>query len=124
MIFVLFVASAMIALTWVLGWWGILLAALIVGVVFHEHGGGGWRVGVAASVAWGVLLLADLATGPLGRVTTLLGGVMGIPGVVLLLLTLAFPAALAWSAATVAAESRRLVGARRRQFVTDAVGDP
>lgn len=114
MIFLLFVASTMIALTWVLGWWGILLAALIIGVVFHEHGGGGWRVGAAASVAWGVLLLADGAAGPLGRVATLLGGVMGVPGIALLLLTLAFPAALAWSAATVAAESRRLVGPRRR----------
>ena len=112
MIFVLFVATAMIALTWVLGWWGILLAALIIGVVFHEHGGGGWRVGVAASVAWGALLVADVAAGPLGRVATLLGGVMGLPGVVLLLLTIAFPAALAWSASTIAAEARRIAGPR------------
>lgn len=112
MIFVLFVATAMIALTWVLGWWGILLVALIIGVVFHERGDGGWRVGAAASVAWGALLVADVAAGPLGRVATLLGGVMGVPGVVLPLLTLAFPAALAWSAATIAAELRRIVGRR------------
>ena len=114
MIFVLVVAAAMTVLTWVLGWWGIVLVALIIGAVFHEHGGGGWRVGAAASVAWGALLVADVAAGPLGRVATLLGGVMGLPGVVLLLLTIAFPAALAWSASTIAAEARRIVGPRAR----------
>ena len=112
MIFVLFVATAMIALTWVLGWWGILLVALIIGIVFHDHGGGGWRVGAAASVAWGALLVADVVAGPLARVGTLLGGVMGVPGVVLPLLTIVFPAALAWSAATIAAELRRIVAQR------------
>lgn len=112
MIFVLFVATAMLVLTWVLGWWGVLLVALIIGVVFHEDGGGGWRVGLAASLAWGALLVADVVAGPLGRVVTLLGGVMGVPGVVLPLLTLVFPAALAWSAATIAAETRRIVGPR------------
>ena len=112
MIFVLVVAAAMIVLTWVLGWWGIVLVALIIGTVFHEHGGGGWRVGIAASVAWGTLLVVDVVAGSLGRVATLLGGVMGVPGVVLLLLTVVFPAALAWSAATIAAETRRIIGPR------------
>ena len=112
MIFVLFVAAAMITLTWLLGWWGILVAALIIGVVFHKYRGGGWRVAAAASLAWGMLLAVDAAAGALGRVATMLGGVMGVPAAGVLLLTLAFPAALAWSAATIAAESRRIYESR------------
>lgn len=108
MIFILFVASAMAALTWLLGWWGVAVAALIVGFVFHEQGGGGWRVALAAALAWGGLLLADAVAGPFAVVSTTLGGVLRVPGFVVVLLTLVFPAALAWSAATVMAESRRL----------------
>ena len=43
MTFILLVASALGALTWLLGWWGVLLGAAIVGFVFYEQGGGGWR---------------------------------------------------------------------------------
>jgi hypothetical protein len=107
MIFVLFVAAAMAALTWLLGWWGVALAAAIIGVVFRQQGGGGWRVAVAAALAWGALLVLDAATGPLGQLSTTLGGVMRVPGSVLVLLTLAFPALLAWSVATVVAGTRR-----------------
>ena len=112
MIFVLVVSVAMAALTWLLGWWGVLLAAAIVGFVFRDQGGGGWRVALAAALAWAALLVGDALAGPLGVVSATLGGVLRVPGVVLVLLTLAFPALLAWSAATVVAESRRLV--RRR----------
>jgi hypothetical protein len=108
MIFVLVVSAAMAALTWLLGWWGVLLAAAIVGFVFRDHGGGGWRVGLSGALAWGALLLFDALAGPFGVVSTTLGGVMRVPGLVLVLVTLALPALLAWSAATVVAESRRL----------------
>ena len=113
MIFVLVVAIAMAALTWLLGWWGVLLAALIVGLVFHREGGGGWRVALAAALAWGALLAVNAASGALGSVVATLGGVIGVPGVVLVLLTLIYPALLAWSAATLMAEGRRLVERRR-----------
>jgi hypothetical protein len=113
MIFVFVVSGAMAALTWLLGWWGVLLAAVIVGFVFHDYGGGGWRVGLSAAIAWGALLAADATAGSFGAVSTVLGGVMRVPGFALVLVTLAFPALLAWSAATVVAASRRLVGARR-----------
>lgn len=106
MIFILFVALATAALTWLIGWWGVLLASLIVGFVFREEGGGGWRIALAAALAWALLLTVDAAAGPIGAVTHTLGGVMEMPGLVLVLLTLAFPAALAWSAATVMAGIR------------------
>jgi hypothetical protein len=114
MIFVLVVGSAMAALTWLLGWWGVLLAASIVGYVFFREGGGGWRVALAAAVAWGALLAIDAAAGPFGTVARTLAGVLRAPGPVLVLLTLAFPALLAWSAATFVAGARQLVAARRR----------
>lgn len=112
MIFVIFVAVAIAALTWVIGWVGVLLAALIVGFVFHREGGGGWRIALAAALAWGALLVVDAVSGPFGALSAMLGGVLRLPGAVLVLLTLAFPAALAWSAATVVAEVRRMLATR------------
>ena len=114
MIFVLVVSAAMGGLTWVLGWWGVAVAAAIVGFVFSEYGGGGWRVALAAALAWAVLLAADGAVGPLRMVGTTLAGVMNVPAAVLVVLTLVFPALLAWSAATLVADARRLVSGRRR----------
>jgi hypothetical protein len=113
MIFVLVVGTAMAALTWLVGWWGVLLAASIVGYVFFREGGGGWRVALAAAAAWGALLIVDAAAGPFGTVARTVGGVLRVPGPALVLLTLAFPALLAWSAATFVAGARQLVGARR-----------
>jgi hypothetical protein len=114
MIFVLVVGAAMAALTWVLGWWAVLLAAAIVGYVFSREGGGGWRVALAGAASWGALLVVDAAGGPLGTVARTLAGVMRAPGPALVLLTLAFPALLAWSVATLVAGTRQLVVARRR----------
>ena len=108
MIFVLFVATAIASLTWLIGWWGVLLAALIIGYVFRAEGGGGWRIALAAALSWGALLLIDVLGGPFGILSHRLGGVMKLPPIVLVLVTIAFPALLAWSAATVvAALSRR-----------------
>jgi hypothetical protein len=112
MIFVLAVAVAMAAFTWLLGWWGVLLVAAIVGIAFRERDAGAWRAALAAGLAWAALLAIDTLAGPLGTISATLGGVMRIPGVVLVLVTLLFPALLAWSAAAAASESRRLL--RRR----------
>ena len=114
MIFVLVVSAAMGGLTWLLGWWGVAVAAAIVGFVFSEYGGGGWRVALAAAIAWGVLLAADGLLGQFGMVGTTLAGVMQVPAAMLVLLTLVFPALVAWSAATLVSDARRLVSGRRR----------
>jgi hypothetical protein len=115
MIFVAIMAMMMTALTWLVGWWGVLLVALLAGVVHFREGGGGWRIALAGALSWGALLAVNAATGSLGVVTATLGGIMRVPGAVLVLLTLAFPALLAWSAATVAAETRRLLDRRERE---------
>ena len=108
MVFVLVVAAMMAALTWLVGWWGVPLVACVVGVVHHRQGGGGWRVALAAVLAWGALLAGDAVAGSFGAVAHAVGGVVRVPGPLLVLITLAFPALLAWSAATLAAEARRL----------------
>jgi len=113
MIFVLFVAGALAALTWLLGWWGVLVGAAIIGFVFHDVGGGGWRTAAGAALAWSLLLLVDAVAGPIGVVSRTLGGVVRIPAMMLVLVTLVLPAALAWSAATLVAEARRAVRRQR-----------
>jgi hypothetical protein len=114
MMFILGVAALTAALTWLLGWWGVPMAAALVGFVHFRQGGGGWRVALAAAAAWGALLLADVASGPFGTVARTLAGVLRIPAPALVLLTLVFPALVAWSAATLVAGARQLVASRRR----------
>lgn len=111
MIVHLAIAGAMAGLTWLVGWWGVALAALILGFVFREEGGRAWRVALGAIEGWAILLLIDAVTGPLGRVTAILAGTMSIPGPVLLLTTLLFAALLAWSAAVTTAELGLLIEA-------------
>lgn len=113
MIFVLGVGAIMAALTWLVGWWGVVLAAVVVGLLPFRQDGGGWRVALAAAAAWGALLLADATVGPFRAVAGALAGVLRVPAPVLVLLTLAFPALVAWSAATLAAGARQRVAARR-----------
>ena len=114
MLFVLAVSAMMAALTWLLGWWGVPIVAAMVGYVHFRQGGGGWRVALAGAVAWGALLLVNATAGSVGAVARTVAGVVGAPPVALVLLTLAFPALLAWSAATVVAGARQRFAARRR----------
>jgi hypothetical protein len=115
MIFIAFVAAAIAALTWLVGWWGVLVAALVIGYVFRAEGGGGWRIAVAAAIAWAGLLAIDVVSGPVGLLADRLGGVMRVPPVVLVVVTMLFPAMIAWSAATVVATALRLAAASQRQ---------
>lgn len=103
-------AAATAALTWVIGWWGVLVAASAIGFAFAGEGGAPWRAALAAMLAWAALLAVDAAAGPLGVVVRTLGGVLRVPGVVAIALTLVFPGLLAWSAATVAAALRQRAG--------------
>jgi hypothetical protein len=113
MILNLLVAGSMAGLTWLLGWWGVAVAALILGFVFRHEDGRAWWVALGASEGWAILLVIDMVAGPLGRVESTLGGAMRIPGPALLLLTLLFPALLGWSGAAVASEIGRRVSRRK-----------
>jgi hypothetical protein len=114
MIFIAFVAAAMAGLTWLVGWWGVLIAAAIIGFVFRAEGGGGWRIAVAAALAWSALMAIDALSGPVRVVGGKVAGVMGVPSAVLVLVTLLFPALLAWSAATFVSAVVRQRTARQR----------
>ena len=104
MIFHLVAALAMAGLTWTLGWWGVVVGAAVLGYVYREEHGRAWRVALAALEGWALLMVFDIVSGPLGRVASTLQGVMSIPSPLLLLVTLLFPALLAWSAAAVVSE--------------------
>ena len=108
MIFILVMALATAALTWVAGWWGVAVVALVAGFLYSGSAGTSWRAAVAAVAGWCVLLGIDAASGAFGRVTSTVSGAMSIPAPALLVVTLLFAALLAWSTATIAAELGRL----------------
>jgi len=91
-------AEAFAVATFAFGWWTVPVIAAVYALVSQNPN----RARVAALCAvggWGTLLLLDALKGPVGSMASRLGGVMGLPAAVLLILTLVFPALLAWSAA-------------------------
>ena len=50
-------------LTWSLGWWGVVVAALVAGAVLWRRRGVAWLVALAAITAWGALILVNSVGG-------------------------------------------------------------
>ena len=100
------------ALTWSLGWWGVVVAALVAGAVLWQRRGAPWLVALAAVVAWGALIVVDALGGRFAALATSIAGVLRAPAVALLVVTLLFGALLAWSAAVVGSEIARLARTR------------
>ena len=96
---VVLLAEAFAVATFGLGWWTVPIIAALYALA-STNPNRARTAGLCALGGWATLLLLDAAKGPVGAMATRLGGVMGLPGVVLLLLTLIFPALLAWSTAT------------------------
>jgi len=97
--------------TWLVAWW----AVPVIGAAYGAWGAR-QRVTlltalVAAIVAWGGLLAFTAMSGPMGRLLDVLGGVFRMPGGALVILTLAYGALLAVSAAAVARGLRRMMTA-------------
>jgi hypothetical protein len=97
------------SLTWFAGWWTVP----VVGAAY-----GAWAVNrrltlitamLAAVLGWGALLAYDAAVGPVGRLLQVLGSLFRMPGAALVVLTLAYAALLAVSAAALARGLRRAV---------------
>ena len=103
----LLLALAMGVGTWTLGWWAVPVIGAAWGLLQRGAARRGREAALAAAVAWAALLALDASAGALPRVATMLGGIFRMPGAVLLLVTLAFAATLAGTAAYV-------VGARAR----------
>ena len=105
-------ALAVALLTWLLGWWGVAVAALVAGALLWRRRAGAWLVALAAVVAWGSLLVVDSIGGRFATLASSLAGVMRVPAPALLIVALLFAALLAWSAAVVGSEIGRLVRAK------------
>ena len=88
--------------TWILGWWGVPLFAAVAGGLAHNVRHQGIAAALAAMAAWGALLAWSASQGSVWSFSRIAGGAMGISGWGLILVTLVFPAALAWSATVVA----------------------
>ena len=87
--------------TWILGWWAVPLFAAIAAFLARNVQHQGFAAALAAAVAWGTLLAWSATEGSVWAFSRVAGGAMGISGVTLIVLTIAFPAALAWAATTV-----------------------
>ena len=88
--------------TWILGWWAVPLLAAIGGVLARHVRHQGRATALAAAIAWGALLVWSSTEGSVWSFSRLAGGAMGMSGAALILVTLLFPAAIAWLATVVA----------------------
>lgn len=103
---------AFAALTMLLGWWAAPAVGAAWGLLANRRGA--WRAAaVTAGIAWAVLLAASTRDA-LGLLASQLDGSLRVPGLVIAVLTLVFPAILAGSAAELAAVLRIVVEAGRR----------
>lgn len=105
------VAAGVATLTWLLGWWGVVVAALIAGVLLRQRNGAAWLVSLAAMAGWSALIVVDMVGGRFSTLAASISGVMRVPAPALLVVTLLFGALLAWSAAVVGSEAGRLARA-------------
>lgn len=87
--------------TWILGWWAVPLFAALAGAMARHVRRQGMAAGLAAAVAWAALLVWSSTEGSVWSFSRMAGGAMGMSGVALLVVTLVFPAALAWLATAV-----------------------
>jgi hypothetical protein len=101
---VLLLGLAFALATRVLGWWGVPLTAALWGVLSPDTDGGVAALG--ACLGWAGLLYRDHTFGPIGTLASDLGTLFHLPPLVLFVLTLLFPAVLAWSAAVIGGAGR------------------
>ena len=102
------VAVLLVAATWIAGWWGVPLAAAVVGVLLCTRRGIAGLVALAAVIAWSVLILVDGASGRFGALADVVARTLTLPAAALLAVTLLFAALLAWSAAALGVEIGRV----------------
>jgi hypothetical protein len=114
--FLLLVAAFALA-SWI-GWWAVPLVALLWGALRPGFPRPILAAALAALLGWAFWLLLDFVGDPaaLTRIATRVAAVLQLPAVLLLLLTLLWPALLAWSAAALAC---RLAGARAPRLPRD-----
>ena len=100
--------------TFGLGWWTVPVVAAAFALASTMRRPALFAA-LSAAAGWGFLLLLDAAKGPVGSMGARLGGVMGVPALVLWSVTLLFPALLAWCAATLMPQLRSNAATAERQ---------
>jgi len=95
------------------GWWAVPAVALAWGVMSGGAPRAALRAGVAAALAWALLLVVPgLGADPVFAFGVKLAGAMQVPVAALWIVELGFPLAAAWSAALLGSALR--VAPRRR----------
>ena len=85
--------------TFGVGWWTVPVIAALWGF-FSRDPGRSRNVAFSAAGGWATLLVLDAVRGPINVMADQLAAVMSLPPFVLYVVTLLFPALLAWAAAT------------------------
>lgn len=89
--------------TWAVGWSAVPIVALLAGAALARLRGVPALTAAGATLAWASLtLFAAAARGDAAAFARQLSEILGVHWTVVVLVTLLFPAALAWSAARVA----------------------
>jgi hypothetical protein len=89
-------AALMAAGTWLVGWWGLLAAAVLGQLIRREAAA--WHSAVASLLGWGMLFLL-IPPSPLERLTDQLGGILRLPPWATVMLALSYASLLGWSGA-------------------------
>jgi Ca2+/H+ antiporter len=102
----LLLTEAFAVTTYAFGWWAVPLFAFAWAAFVHTRRPVLFATICAAS-AWAAMLLNDAARGPVSTVGDRFGGILGIPSVALIAITIFFAALLSWSASCVGAAVRK-----------------
>lgn len=106
------------------GWTAVPALAFGVGVLraLGVAPVGSGLVSASAALAWAGLLAGAAARGPLWLLAARVGGVLGVPAVALVLVTIAYAALLAWSAAVLGNTLTTALRGRARPLARDGRG--
>lgn len=94
--------------TWFAAWWTVPVVGAAYGAWAAAQRAAVLTAALSAAVAWGALLAYDAAVGPAARLAHVFAELFHLPGGTLAIVTLAYAALLASSAAALARGIRRL----------------
>lgn len=105
----LLLSAAMAVGTWLGAWWMVPLIGALYGVVAANRRLTVVTSMLAGTLGWAMLLGYDASVGPLGRLLQTMGALFRVPGGALVVLTLAYSALLAATAAATTRGLRRAI---------------
>jgi hypothetical protein len=95
------------------GWLAVPVTAAVWSTLASAEARRELHLALAASASWALLMLWGASSASNARLLALLGGIFHVPGWSFVLLTLAVPALLAWSAGVVTSTISREISDRR-----------